>query len=283
MMKTGSESASLLAEPFGGPPLDEVIAMLGVINSGILLTVLKLVISLISIWLGYRIISKYLFRVGKQLHLEEHILNLFQLLARIGAVWFAVIAVVQILGMPTDWLVGASALAGTVIGFGSSQTIGNFLAGLYILISRPFTLYDFVKIGDVEGQVEEISINYTMVYTWTRNLIKIPNRQVLNSKILHCTKENVIDHSFNIGFDHSLNNKIVTKNILEPAIEEFYEKHKKRLLELPKYYLIDSDRVGKTFSIRLFFRKGDARSLYNLQPLLRQMILDRYYVEKKAG
>lgn len=264
---------------------DPALQILEIINSDLILTAIKLVASLAVIWLGYKIVRKYFFRIGKRLHLEQHVLNLIQLLTRIFTVWLALMAVVQILGLPTDWFVGVSALAGTIIGFGSTQTIGNFVAGLYILISRPFTVSEFVRIGDVEGQVEEISINYTMVYTRTRNLVKIPNRQVLNSKILDCTKGNVIDYSFKIGFDHSLNNETVFSKILEPAIGEFYEKHRKCLVEQPKYYLIDSDRVGKTFSIRLFFRKGDARSLYNLQPVLLKMILDRYYDErdKKTG
>jgi len=260
--------------------LDQVLQITEIINSDLILTLLKLIASLAAIWLGYKIARKYFFRVGKRLRLEPHVLNLIQLLSRIVAVWLALMAVVQILGLPTDWFVGVSALAGTIIGFGSTQTIGNFVAGLYILISRPFTVHEFVRIGDVEGQVEEISINYTMIYTRTRNLVKIPNTQVLNSRILDCTKGDVIDYSFNIGFDHSLNNETIFRKVLEPVIGEFYEKHRKCLVEQPKYYLIDSGRLEKTFSLRLFFRKGDARSLYNLQPMLLEMILDRYYDER---
>jgi small-conductance mechanosensitive channel len=188
--------------------------------------------------------------------------------------------VVQILGLPTDWFLGASALVGTAIGFGSTQTIGNFLAGLYILITRPFTVRDFVRIGDVEGQVEEITINYTMVYVETRNLVKIPNTQILNSKITHFTKEGVIDYSFILYFDHSLTNERMTNNVLEPAIEEFYKKYEAQILDRPRHYLVDADQGRKTFSIRVFFKKGDAKSLYNLKPDLLRMILDRYYDEK---
>ncbi len=261
--------------------LGQMLQILEMINSGLIIILIKLVVSLAAIWIGYKITSKYFFRVGARLKLEEHVLNLIQLIARIFAVWLALMTVVQILGLPSSWFVGASALVGTAIGFGSSQTIGNFMAGLYILISRPFAVGDFVKIGDVEGEVEEISINYTMIYVRTRNLVKIPNTQVLNSRITHCTKEGVIDYSFTLNcFDHSLDNKEIVKNVLEPVIEEFCKEHEKQLVDTPKYYLVDTDRGGKAFSIRLFFRKGDARSLYNLQPELLKMMVDRYYMEK---
>ena len=259
---------------------DQIFRMLEMVNSNLIFTVVKLIVSLAVLGFGYRIAREYFSRVGGRLGLEEHTLNILQLVTNLVAFWLGTIIVIQVLGLPTDWFVGASALAGTAIGFGSSQTIGNFVAGLYILVSRPFTVHDFVKIGDVEGQVEEITINYTMVYTRTRNLVKIPNRQVLNSRILHCTKGDVIDHSFTINFDHSLTNERVIKEVIEPAIKEFYGKHREQIRELPKYYLTASDRGGKTFTIRLFFRKGDARSLYNLQPILLQIILDLYYVER---
>jgi len=254
------------------------------INSHLLITLIELALTLIAIWLGYRLVKKYFYRVGQRLHLEEHAINLIQLIARVVAVWLSLMALVQILGLPTDWFVGASALMGTAIGFGSSQTIGNFVAGLYILISRPFTVGDFVEIGGVQGEVEEITVNYTMVYVKTRNLVKIPNTQVLNSKIIHCTKEGIIDHSFSAGFfEYNLDNETIINNILEPAIEEFSREHKTEISERPKYYLVDADRLTKTFSIRLYFPKGRARSLYNLQPLLLKMILDRYEKEKRKN
>ena len=37
-----------------------------------------------------------------------------------------------------------------------------------MLMSQPFKVKDYVKIGDLEGRVEEISINYTSLYTPAR-------------------------------------------------------------------------------------------------------------------
>ena len=78
--------------------------------------------------------------------------------------------------------------------FGSSQTINNVAAGFYVLLSRPFRVKDYVRIGDVEGQVEEIGINYTKLYTPSFNLLLIPNTQVMSNRVLNCTHEGYIKY-----------------------------------------------------------------------------------------
>lgn len=102
--------------------------------------------------------------------------------------------------MPTEWLVGVSALTGPAIGFASTQTVGNFLAGLYITMSRPFMVEDYVRKGDIEGEVREISINYTEIYTPTYNITEMPNRKVLDSNILNYSgKRSIVEYSFQMG------------------------------------------------------------------------------------
>jgi len=43
----------------------------------------------------------------------------------------------------TTWFVGVSALTGAAIRFASTQTVGNFLAELYVMMSRPFMVRDY--------------------------------------------------------------------------------------------------------------------------------------------
>ena len=81
--------------------------------------------------------------------------NLLRLVLRVIAIMLAIIIIFSIYELPTGWFLGSSALVGAVIGFGSSQTINNVAAGFYVIISKPFEVKDYVKIGDVEGQVEE--------------------------------------------------------------------------------------------------------------------------------
>ena len=110
-----------------------------------------------------RIIRRVINRYAKRVSLDPHASNILKLIVRIIVFSAAIIAFMTLFGIGTDWFIGISALTGAAIGFASTQTVGNFLAGLYLMISKPFMVRDYVKIGDVEGEVREITINYTKI------------------------------------------------------------------------------------------------------------------------
>jgi small-conductance mechanosensitive channel len=235
-----------------------------------------------------RLIRRALSRYGKRLDLEPHAINILKLIARIVVFAAGVVALLSLFGFSTDWFIGISALTGAAIGFASTQTVGNFLAGLYLMISRPFIVRDYVKIGDVEGEVKEITINYTKIYTPTYNITEIPNRKVLDSIILNYSgKKDIIDYSFKMGFPHLENktNKELLECCIEPILDEFFEKHKDILPKKPEASMSNMDRLGREVMIRMFFPEGRINDFYDLQPaLLRDIvnIWDTFKAQKSA-
>ena len=229
-----------------------------------------------------RAISQY----GKRLDLEPHAVNILKLIARIIVFAAGLVAILSLFGFSTDWFLGISALTGAAIGFASTQTVGNFLAGLYIMISRPFMVRDYVKIGDVEGEVREITINYTKIYTPTYNITEIPNRKVLDSIILNYSgKKDIIDYSFKMGFPHLENrtNKQLLEDCIKPTIEKYYEKHKDILSKKPEASMSCMDRLGREVMIRMFFPEGRINEFYDLQPELMRDIVhcwDKFKAQK---
>jgi small-conductance mechanosensitive channel len=246
------------------------------------LFVIKVMVVLAAIALAYKVVSRYLSTACKRLKIEKHVENAFRLILRIVTALIALTVLSDVFGLPVSWFIGGSALIGAAIGFGSSQTIGNLISGLYLIVTRPFNVNDYVKIGNIEGQVEEVSINYTTIYTPTYTMLKIPNVQVLNSRILNCTKGDLIDYTFTVNFSHDLSSEELIENCIQPAIDEFYEKHVNELPRKPECCLTTSDRLGKTFAIRMFFPKGRAKLLYDSQPALLRAVLDKWDAQRKA-
>ncbi len=84
-----------------------------------------------------------------------------------------------------ELFIGASALLGTAIGFASSTTLGNFLSGLYILVTNPFSVGNYIMLPDlkIEGIVEEISINYTKILTPQGIHASVTNQKLLGTTI----------------------------------------------------------------------------------------------------
>lgn len=240
------------------------------------------VIALVAIFVAYKMLSRLVSRTSEDIELEPHALNAIRLVLRVAAIMIASTFLFSVWDLPTEWFVGSSALVGAFLGFGSSQTINNVVAGFYVLITQPFKVKDYIIIGNLEGQVEEITINYTNLYTPTFNLLKVPNTQVMNSRILNLTHEGFIKYTFTVGFDHELSNHVLMEKCIAPAIDKFHAKNKNLQIRRPEAYLDTSDRLGRTFLIRIFIPKGDAKNLYVLQPELLNMIMERWYEVKNS-
>ena len=240
------------------------------------------VVAIAAISIAYKMLSRFVSRAGKRIELEPHAMNAVRLILRVVAIMVVSTFLFSVWDLPTNWLVGSSALVGAFLGFGSSQTINNIVAGFYVLVTQPFKVKDYVKIGDLEGQVEEITINYTNLYTPTFNLLKVPNTQVMNSRILNLTHEGYIKYTFTVGFNHSVSNDAIMERCIEPSVDEFHKRHKDEQLRRPEAYLDSSDRLGTRFLIRIFIPKGEAKNLYVLHPELLNMIMERWYVLKNG-
>ena len=256
------------------------------ITNGDLLRIIGAIVIVVVAFVLDKLIRKSIARYGKKVKMEPHAINILKLVARILVAASGVVALMSLFEVPTDLFLAGGALTGTAIGFASTQTIGNFLAGFYIMISRPFMVRDYVKIGEVEGEVREITINYTKIYTPTYNITEIPNRKVLDSIILNYSgKKDIIDYSFKMGFPHLENrtNKQLLEDCIKPTIEKYYEKHKGILTKKPEASMSCMDRLGREVMIRMFFPEGRINEFYDLQPDLMRDIVncwDKFKAQK---
>jgi small-conductance mechanosensitive channel len=80
------------------------------------------------------------------------------------------------------------ALTGVVVGIAAQQTLGNFFAGMVLLMVRPFTLGDYVVLrssplgGEYEGTVTDMSLFYVRMTT-ARGPVVLPNAGVLAAAV----------------------------------------------------------------------------------------------------
>jgi len=239
----------------------------------IVVTIGIIFVTLIVEYVLRRTLTSYSKRIG----LSGHVENILRIFLRIIVAFAGISAILQYLGVGMDWLFSLSALAGAAIGFASTQTVGNFLAGLYLMITRPFEIEDYVKIGDIEGEVMNISINYTKIYNPTYNYIEISNRKVLDSNIKnYMSEDDLLDYSFEIGFPHSdkISNRLIIERCILPGIDEFYEEYRDLLPKKPEYGMSQMTRLERSFLIRIFFPKGKTKEFYDTQPLLMEEIVN---------
>lgn len=239
------------------------------------------VVVLVTIYVIERVIKKAIKGVVASSEIEKHIENMFLFVTKIILYFIGIAFVLGIWGLPTEWFISVSALSGAAIGFASTQTIGNLLAGLYIMVSRPFLVRDYVRIGNAEGEIQKITLNYVKIYTPTYTIIEIPNKVVLDSTIHLFMNNGIIDYSFSMSFAAKIwaaawmSLLELNENILDPAIEEFWEKYKNELPKKPEMSVLSIGHMERKIMMRAFFPRGKAKLLYAAKPELQKMILNR--------
>ncbi|MCX4244456.1 mechanosensitive ion channel family protein [Paraliomyxa miuraensis] len=93
------------------------------------------------------------------------------------------IAVLSVFGVETTTFAGLLAAGGVAIGMAWSGLLGNFAAGVFLLVLRPFKVGDFVTIGGQTGTVTDIGMFVTSIDTLDNVRVFIGNGQVLGGVI----------------------------------------------------------------------------------------------------
>lgn len=225
-----------------------------------------------------RMITRYLSKFARHAKLEPNVTNslalTFRLLILIGAVVFMIRAG----GLPTEWLVTFSALGGAAVGFASTKTIGNFIAGLYLLAARPFRVGDYVRIGTVEGIVEEMSINYTKVLTIGNNVVSISNLQIMDRDITNYAYESdeqgeLYCYTFEISFDHA-----VSSSKMADIFSEIFKQYGSKFSRQPSYMLLRSGGFERVYMIYLYVKNPE--DIFALRPLIAEEVFKRWDEER---
>lgn len=96
----------------------------------------------------------------------------------------------QLRAFGTALLASASVIS-IVLGIAAQNTLGNLIAGISILLYRPFDVGDRVQVaaptGLEVGTVDSISLSHTLVTTFDNRRITVPNGQIMNQTLVNLT------------------------------------------------------------------------------------------------
>jgi small-conductance mechanosensitive channel/CRP-like cAMP-binding protein len=82
-----------------------------------------------------------------------------------------------------DKLLTTSAVGAVVVGFALQDTLGNAFAGLGIQSEKPFRVGHWIRVGDFEGRVSEITWRATKLRTKAGNFVVVPNNIIAKEAI----------------------------------------------------------------------------------------------------
>jgi len=114
---------------------------------------------------------------------------------------------------------------GTIIGFAAMNTIGNAIAGIIVMTSRPFKIGDRIFFNGQFADIEAIDLIYTRMRTLDNVLVSVPNQELLKSEIDNYGKKRVVRRGCSITAGYELTAEQVEKALMEAAskVEEVLE------------------------------------------------------------
>jgi small conductance mechanosensitive channel len=87
-----------------------------------------------------------------------------------------------------DTLMTGAGILAAIVGFASQSAFSNIVSGVFLVIFRPFSVGDRVKIGQLySGDVEDITLRHTVIKDFENRRIVIPNTVISNEVIVNST------------------------------------------------------------------------------------------------
>ncbi|MCH7945050.1 MAG: mechanosensitive ion channel family protein [Armatimonadetes bacterium] len=87
------------------------------------------------------------------------------------------------LGYDVTALLAGLGIGGLVFALAAKDSIENLFGSITILTEMPFGVGDWVKIGDISGDVEEINLRSTRIRTFQDSLVTLPNSRMISSHV----------------------------------------------------------------------------------------------------
>jgi small conductance mechanosensitive channel len=98
---------------------------------------------------------------------------------------FVVLLVLAQLGLDITAAVAGLGILGLALGFAAKESLENFLAGLTIILDRPFDAGDIVEIDGTYGTVNRFTLRSTRIRTVDHRILVVPNARMINEPLLN--------------------------------------------------------------------------------------------------
>jgi len=182
--------------------------------------------------------------IGKYGRASREMASFIIKLLKILIVSLAIIALLQEFGINVTGFLASLGLGGLAFALAAKDTAANIFGGIAILTDNIFKIGEWVKIGNVEGTVEDIGMRTTKIRAFDKRLIIVPNSVIANSSIENFSRRDKRRVVMRIG---------LTYNTSIETIKEVIKEIREMLLNHPE--------IAKDESLLIYFDEFEDSSL----------------------
>lgn len=180
-----------------------------------------------GIWLG-KILDHLVRRALERRNTDPALAVFLGHLINASLITFATIAALGQLGIETMSIVAVVGAGGLAIGLALKDSLGNFAAGVMMLIFRQFQSGDLIEAAGVVGEVEAIDLLSTRLRTADNRTVFVPNGKLLSDNIVNYSLKGTLrlDLEIGVSYDTDLSQ---ARELLQEVLSEH-----PRVLKEPK-------------------------------------------------
>jgi small-conductance mechanosensitive channel len=134
-----------------------------------------------------------------------------------GILILVTISALDNIGIDLSILLGAAGVFTVALGFASQTSASNLISGLFLMIERPFSITDVIRVNDITGEVISIDLLSVKLRTFDNLFVRIPNESMIKSAVTTLTKYPIRRADLKIGIAYKEDIEKVRKILLEIA------------------------------------------------------------------
>ena len=151
-------------------------------------------------------------------HVDLGVRHAIGAIVRYIVVAIGLVIILQTAGINLSTLTVLFGALGIGVGFGLQSITNNFVSGIILLLERPIKVGDRIEVGDVHGDVVNISPRATTIVTNDNIAIIVPNADFISSKVVNWRYTNRdIRFNFPLGASYGSDPEQVRRILLEVA------------------------------------------------------------------
>ncbi len=157
-------------------------------------------------------------------------------------------------------IIGALGVGGVVLGLALQETLSNFFSGLAILADKPFSIGDWIRIGEGrEGEVEHMTWRAIRLRTLDNDLVIYPNNLVAKEKVVNFNLPARVEaRRLNVGASYKDPPDLVKRTLLDVVADAPGVLQEPR----PAVYTVAYGDVAISYEIKFYIEDfGNRRSI----------------------
>ena len=260
------------------------------------LNVLKVVIIIASAYISSKIFEIIFIRPIKKSEKEKRAVIPLKRVSSIIIYLIAFILILSALNIDITAAAAGLGIGAIVIGFGLKDMVSNWISGVIIVAEKIYRIDDVIRVGNITGVVNDISLRSTRLKTYDRNEVIIPNSTLINEKVINLTAGRnelissitfLIDYTSDIGMAKEIIEDVLKKEENVPVDKErgrevrFIVRTKEWTIEIETLFWINDPKNEEFIKSRITENVKKEFERKNILPPLPTGVREKHLRTKK--